>query len=103
MDPTPIPTEEVWPNCERFVAMPPDGDMLNEEIRPAEMLRGLDGSLPFVACRLMPNERELEQLKNGEPLWLIMFVPGPIPFAVEHVSVLFAEEDHYGHNPAGEG
>ena len=89
MNPTTIPDEEVWPGTERFVAMPPDGDMTGEGgVMPAEMIRGAhvteDGrDLPFHAMRFVATKEEAERLANGEPIWFVYFLPFPVPVALE--------------------
>lgn len=95
MNPTSIPDEEIWPGTVRYVAMPPDGDMTGESgIAPAEMLRGgLDGSdIPFQAVRFVATPEEAERLASGEPIWLIYFMPHPIPIALEFRDVILTPE-----------
>ena len=95
MIPTTIPTEEIWEGADRFVAMPPGDsidDITNSAIEPVEMLRGtIEGidkfRVPFHAVRFKASEADIKRLQEGEPLWLVYFLPYPIPIALS-----FADE-----------
>ena len=94
MQPTTIPTEEIWRGATRFIAMPPDGDMMGENgIEPVEMLKGqLEGTdMPFHAMRFKATPEEAERLAAGEPIWLVYFFPYPIPVALDFTSEMLGE------------
>ena len=91
MNPTTIPDSEIWPGADRFVAVPPDGDLTGEGgIEPVEMLRGgLEGTdLPFHAMRYRATKEEAQRLMDGEPIWLVYFLPFPVPVALEFADVI---------------
>lgn len=94
MNPTTIPVSEIWPGAERFVAVPPDGDLTGEGgIEPVEMLRGgLEGQdLPFHAMRFVATPEEAQRLMNGEPIWLVFFFPFPVPVALEFADTIIEQ------------
>lgn len=95
MNPTSIPDEEIWPGTVRYVAMPPDGDMTGDSgIAPVEMLKGLEEyhDVPFQAVRFVATPDEVERLASGEPIWLIYFMPMPIPIALEFKDIILTPE-----------
>lgn len=96
MQPTTIPSEEIWPGTTRFIAVPPDGDMYGESgIEPAELLKGqLEGtSKPFHAMRFTATPEEAQRLMDGEPIWLVYFFPFPVPVALDFKSEMLEEPD----------
>jgi hypothetical protein len=83
MDPTPIPDEEIFEHHDRVVIGPPDGDPTNGMIRSIEALVCNDPVLGWTfRTRWVPTEREIERMKNGEPLWVTQWTSRMVPFAV---------------------
>lgn len=84
MIPTTIPDELVEPGTVRRVVSAPNGDLLDDHIRPVEALVSSDAAtgLAAIRVRLVLEEGELERLTAGQPVWLTM-LGGLSPFHVE--------------------
>jgi hypothetical protein len=84
MDPTPIPDDEVMEDHLRVVIGPPEGtDLTNVDIRPIEALFTVDPHYGTgYRTRWVPTEREIERLKNGEPIWVTQWAKAMVPFNV---------------------
>lgn len=83
MLPTPIPDELIRPGTVRRVFTAPNGDMLDDSIRPCEALISRDPGtdLAAVQVRLVLEDGELERLAAGGTVWLTM-IGGLAPFDV---------------------
>lgn len=84
MIPTSIPDELVEPGTVRRVFAAPNGDMLDDDIRPCEALISADPAtgLAAVRVRLVLEPGELERLTDGRAVWLTM-LGGLSPFDVK--------------------
>ncbi|GAA2037412.1 hypothetical protein GCM10009740_31530 [Terrabacter terrae] len=84
MRPTSIPDELVEPGTLRKVISAPNGDLLDENIRPVEALISRDPATQLAAfrMRLVLEGGELEDLQAGKPIWLTM-LGGIAPFDVQ--------------------
>jgi len=82
--PTPIPDELIADGEHRRVFAAPDGDLLNEDIRPVEALISRDSStdLAAIKVRLVLEDNEIDRLQAGKPVWLTM-LGGLTPFDVQ--------------------
>lgn len=84
MRPVPIADELIPEGCKRLVIAAPDGDLLNDEIRPIEAVVGLtEDRGPLFAMLLQLEEGDLERLQACGGLWLSMYTNQLPPFAVE--------------------
>lgn len=83
MIPTSIPDDLIEPGTVRRVFAAPNGDLLDDQIRPCEALisRHPETDLAAVHVRLDLEAGELEKLNAGEPVWLTM-LGGLAPFDV---------------------
>lgn len=84
MIPTTIPDELIEPDSLRRVIAAPNGDLLDDKIRPVEALvsRDPDTDLVAIKVRLELEDGELERLASGRPVWLTM-LGGLAPFDVQ--------------------
>ena len=82
MRPVPIPDELVEPGSVRRVFSAPNGDLTDDQIRPAEALirRGPDDAA-VISCMLELEEGDLERLLAGGRVWVTM-LGGLVPFDV---------------------
>jgi hypothetical protein len=82
MRPVTIPDELIQPGTVRRVFAAPNGDLTDDQIRPAEALirRGED-DLAVISCMLELEPGDLERLQSGGRVWLTM-VGGLAPFDV---------------------
>jgi hypothetical protein len=84
--PAPIPDSAVWPDAERIVVAPPDGDLTNSDIAPVEALvdrvemSGTSGRRLSVRCVL--EDGDLGKLEAGAAVW-ISFYGVMVPFSVD--------------------
>ena len=83
MQPTPIPDELIEPGTVRRVISAPNGDLLDDNIRPVDTLISRDEPTQLAAfrMRLVLEDGELERLQAGKPVWLTM-LGGVAPFSV---------------------
>lgn len=83
MQPVPIPEDLIQPGTVRRVISAPNGDLLDDNIRPVEALISRDESTELAAfsMRLVLEEGELQRLMEGKPVWLTM-LGGVAPFSV---------------------
>lgn len=84
MIPTTIPDELVKPGTVRRVFSAPNGDLMDDTIRPVDALvsRDPDTDLASIQVRLVLEDGELERLMAGKPVWLTM-LGGLAPFYVQ--------------------
>lgn len=84
MIPTSIPDELVKPGTQRRVFAAPNGDMLDDNIRPCEALISRDEAtnLAAIRVRLELEPCEAEAIAAGKPVWLTM-LGGLAPFDVQ--------------------
>ena len=84
MIPTTIPDELIKPDSQRHVIAAPNGDLLDDNIRPVEALIERDPPTDLVAIkvRLVLEDGELERLTSGKPVWLTM-LGGLAPFDIQ--------------------
>lgn len=83
MRPVPIPDECVPEGAERRVLAAPDGDLTDDNIRPAEALLIFnDSGVPFYQFRIVLEGDDLQKLQAGQPIWLTLVGAVP-PFALE--------------------
>ncbi len=81
MRPVPIPDAEIREGHRRVILAAPDGDLLNENIAPVEMLAALVDDQWVLSARFVLEDGDLERLAAGEAFWLT-FWGGVVPFAV---------------------
>lgn len=83
MQPTPIPDELVVGEKKRVVFSAPNGDLLDDHIRPCEALVSRDSETGLAAAtvRLVLEPGELARLQAGAPVLLTM-LGGLAPFDV---------------------
>ncbi len=67
MRPSSIPDAENWGH--RIVISAPDGDLLNPDIAPVEVIADEHG----LNIRLVPDPGDLERMAAGVPLWLTLY------------------------------
>lgn len=82
MRPTLIPAELVWEGARRIVMSPPDGDMLNPEIAPLEMIATAGPRGVTFSARCILEDGELERLTAGGHVW-ITFAGHVVPFSLD--------------------
>jgi hypothetical protein len=84
MQPTTIPDDLIEPGTVRRVISAPNGDLLDDNIRPVEALISRDRPTQLAAfkMRLTLEPGELERLMAGKPVWLTM-LGGVAPFSVD--------------------
>ncbi|GAB2964375.1 hypothetical protein [Saccharothrix stipae] len=86
MRPTSIPAEAVWKGARRIVLAAPDGDLLNPDIAPLEVVidevtvNGETAPRFNVRCALEPGD--LEKLAAGGHVW-VSFYGGMVPMCVD--------------------
>lgn len=88
MNPTSIPDEEIFEGHQRVVIGPPAGHDVTGDIRAVE---AQVADTPLGRCfrtRWVPTEREIERMKNGEPIWVTQWTRQMVPF-----DVAMTEED----------
>jgi hypothetical protein len=59
----------------------PDGDLLNDQVEPIEMLAARVDDQWVMSARFVLEDGDLQRLAAGEPFWLT-FWGGVVPFAV---------------------
>jgi hypothetical protein len=83
MRPIPIPAAAVWPNAKRIVMSAPNGDLMDDTIRPVEAIDEMSSELGVriltVMCALDPGD--LEKLAAGGTV-AISFYGAMVPFEV---------------------
>jgi len=84
MRPTSIPDELVEAGTLRKVISAPNGDLLDDNIRPVEALISRHDATQLAAfrMRLVLEDGELEALQAGKPVWLTM-LGGITPFDLQ--------------------
>jgi hypothetical protein len=82
--PTPIPDELIREGSVRRTIAAPNGDLLDDNIRPVDALISHDQptGLAAVRVRLVLEGDELDRLAAGKPVWLTM-LGGITPFDVQ--------------------
>lgn len=68
--------------CHRRMVGPPPGHDMTGDIRPVEAQVEYVGDTFVFRTRWLPTEREIERLKNGEPLWVSQWTSHMVPFDV---------------------
>lgn len=83
MQPTVIPEDLVEPGTVRRVISAPNGDLVDDNIRPVDALISRDEPTGLAAfrMRLVLEPGELDRLIAGKPVWLTM-LGGVAPFSV---------------------
>lgn len=84
MRPIPIPDNEVWPGTQRIIMEPPDGDLLNDTIRPVEMLFDptAEDGIGRLHTMFVLEEGDLEILQRGGRIWLSFMGIAIAPFSM---------------------
>lgn len=73
MIPVTIPDELIAPGTVRRVIAAPDGDLLNDEIRPVEALIKADSDgIALLSMKLQLEDGDLGRLIRGGTVWLTM-------------------------------
>jgi hypothetical protein len=63
--PTPIPADEIPEGCRTLILTAPDGDLMNAEIAPIEVLIDQQPEGPAIRCRMVLEDDDIEAIEAG--------------------------------------
>lgn len=79
-----MPDECIPPGCKRVVIAAPNGDLMDDSVRPVEACVGLTEDMGLCYTILVQlDEGDLERLAETPAIWLSMYTPQIPVFAIE--------------------